>query len=432
LAGGCGSRLGALTRHRCKPALPFGGRYRSVDFTLSNCVNSGFTRIGVATQYRARSLIEHIQQSWWPLLSRARGECLELWAAEQHEEARWYAGTADAVYQNLSAIGQHRPRQVLVLAADHVYRMNYAALVACHRDSGADVTVACQPVPAEQACQFGIMSVAGDEIVAFREKPLGVAGGGDVLASMGVYVFDAERLRSLLDADASRSDSRHDFGRDIIPACVQAPGIRVLAYPFRDPCTGGAGYWRDIGTIDAYWSANMELLAREPALDPDDPDWPIWAAPDRVAPTRMAECAVGRPMRISQAIVAGGCRLEGATVYRSIVSGGVRVGAGSVIEDSILLPGARIGANCHVRKAIVERGIELPDGCSVGLGTMPAVRETETSPGGVTILSPWAIRQPREPARRRRTRTDKTSQTADAADCAGVCQQSGQAHGTLQ
>lgn len=399
LAGGYGSRLGALTRQRCKPALPFGARYRSIDFTLSNCVNSGITRIGLATQYHAHSLITHVQRSWWPFLNRERGEFIELWAAEQREEARWYEGTADAVYQNLAAIERYAPRYVLVLAADHIYRMDYTSLIESHRASGAGVTVACQPVPPAQARHFGIASVDDGEIVAFREKPLDVVGDDRVLASMGVYVFDAALLQRLLREDAARHASRHDFGADVIPACVMAPGVTVAAHSFHDPCSGDIGYWRDIGTVDAYWAANMELLAAKPALTLDDPDWPIWAPPYRSAPTYLAERPGGQSTRISRTIVAGGCRLEGVSLYRSIVSENVQIGSGSVVEDSIVLPGARIGANCHVRRAIVDEDVELPDGSSVGLDTMPAVLQTEVSPGGITVVSTWVRPESEAPAR---------------------------------
>lgn len=386
LAGGHGSRLGALTRGRCKPALPFGGGYRSIDFTLSNCVNSGITQIGVATQYQAQPLIRHIQQSW-NFLNRERGEFVELWAAEQREEARWYAGTADAVYQNLLALDRYRPRYVVVLAADHIYRMDYSALVAFHCDSRADMTVACQPAPAEQAHHFGVMSVNDHEIVDFREKPPDVTGDGEVLASMGVYVFDADLLRTLLRQDAVREASTHDFGRDLIPRCVASSGIRVAAHRFRDPCTGGPGYWRDIGNVDAYWTANMELLAREPSVDFQDSRWPIWAPPDRSPPTRVLQHPDGRQTRIARVIVGGGCRLEGVAILRSVLSSGVQVGAGSVIEDSILLPGACVGADCHIRRAIVDEGFELPATTCMEEYAIPVGQCCERSPGGVTVFS---------------------------------------------
>jgi glucose-1-phosphate adenylyltransferase len=386
LAGGQGSRLGALTQSRCKPALPFGGRYRSIDFTLSNCVNSGITRIGIAAQYQAQSLHRHIQQSW-SFLNRGPGGFLEFWTAQEREPGRWYSGTADAVYQNLMAINRYEPRYVIVLAADHVYRMDYSALLSFHRDNCADVTVACQPVPAEQARHFGVMSVEHDEITAFREKPLAVAGGSDVLASMGVYVFNADLLSSLLLADAGRADSTHDFGRDVIPACVRAPGIRVCAHRFRDPCTGGAGYWRDIGTVDAYWSANMDMLETDQGIDPTDARWPIWSGPDRLPPMNALPEADGFPTIVSNTLVAGGCRIEGATVQRSVLFSGVSIGAGSVVEDSILLPGARVGAGCRIRHAVVDEGMEVSCGTSLGGAATSSGYSCEVSPGGVTVLS---------------------------------------------
>jgi glucose-1-phosphate adenylyltransferase len=397
LAGGQGSRLGLLTRARCKPALPFGGRCRSIDFTLSNCVNSGVTRIAVATQYHAQSLIQHIQESFG-FLNRERGEFIEIWSAEQREQPRSYAGTADAVFQNLTALDRCKPRYVVVLAADHVYRMDYSGLLSFHRESRAGLTIACQPVPAEQARHFGVMTVDRDEVKVFREKPAVVAGSSDVLASMGVYVFDSDLLRTLLRDDAARADSAHDFGRDVIPACVRSPHIRVCAHRLRDPCTGGPGYWRDIGTIDAYWSANMELLTGSGGIDLYDPDWPIWSAPDRFPPTRIPLEPLGRSTVVSQTVVANGCRLEGATVKRSILFNGVHVGTGSVVEDSVLLPGARVGARCRLRRVVIDEGVQVACGTSLGGDAIaPAGCCCEVSAGGVTVVSgPAAVRRPAE------------------------------------
>lgn len=385
LAGGQGTRLGALTRNRCKPALHFGGRYRSIDFTLSNCVNSGVRQIGVATQYQAQSLIRHIHHSWG-FLNRELGEFVEVWPAEQRRAPHWYKGTADAVFQNLATIDDYRPRYVLVLAADHVYRMNYGDLLTSHHQSGADVTVACHAVRAQDARHFGIMSVDRDEVSDFREKPQDCVSGADLLASMGVYVFNVELLRELLLEDASRKESRHDFGRDLIPGCVQTAGIRVCAHRLRDPCTGGTGYWRDIGTVDAYWLANMELLGPDGGLDLHDPRWPIWAAPDRSPPTRILPEANGLPTLVSRSIIGNGCQTAGAALNGTILCDDVRVGPGSVIEDSILLPGARIGADCQVRRAIVEENVTIPRGTWLGGGSIPDSGMCEVSDAGVTVL----------------------------------------------
>lgn len=385
LAGGHGTRLGALTRNRCKPALHFGGRYRSIDFTLSNCINSGVRQIGVATQYQSRSLIRHIEQSW-NFLDRESGEFVEIWPAEQAPDPHWYKGTADAVYQNLARIDHYRPRYVIVLAADHVYRMHYGDLLEFHRERGADVTVACNRVPAAQARHFGIMGVEKGEVRTFHEKPQSVPTGTDSLASMGIYVFDVDLLRELLVEDAAGADSRHDFGRDLIPACVKPADIRVFAYPLRDPCTGGPGYWRDIGTVDAYWSANMELLSPGRGLDLHDPRWPIWPTPDRSPPTRVLTQTDGLPTMVSASIVGNGCQLSGAAVRGSIICDNVRVGPGSVIEASILLPGARVGAGCQVRRAIVEENVALPAGTWLGENEVPHAGLCEVSSGGITVL----------------------------------------------
>jgi glucose-1-phosphate adenylyltransferase len=387
LAGGKGLRLGPLTRNRCKPALHFGGAYRSIDFTLSNCVNSGVRRVGVATQYQPNSLVPHIQQGWRHLNRMEFGEFIDIWPAEQRRGSSGYAGTADAVFQNLPNLDRLRPRYVLVLAADHVYRMNYGDILAFHQESGAGVTVACQPVPAEQARHFGIVSVDRHRVREFHEKPRHVAVSPPPLASMGIYVFDAGLVRDLLTQDADRPDSSHDFGRDVIPSCVRSGDIRVHAYSFSDPCTGGAGYWRDIGTIDAYWAASMELLDPRSGLDLRDPRWPIWSIPMRRAPTRILPDDHGACTRIASAIVGNGCDLAAATVRRSVLSDNVCVGAGSLVEDSVLLPNVRVGSGCHLRRVIVDEGVEVPDGTCVGNGTFPVDASCDVSANGISVLS---------------------------------------------
>jgi glucose-1-phosphate adenylyltransferase len=385
LAGGLGTRLGALTRNRCKPALHIGGRYRSIDFTLSNCVNSGVRQIGVATQYQSQSVIRHIHQSWG-FLNRELGEFVEIWPAGQRLDSNGSNGTADAVYQNLAKVDHYRPRYVLVLAADHVYRMNYGDLLEFHRESGAGVTVACHRVPADQARHFGIMSVDHDEVRTFDEKPQCVAIGSDPLASMGIYVFDADLLRELLTEDAACTNSKHDFGRDLIPGCVKSSDIRVCAYPLRDPCTGGPGYWRDIGTVDAYWSANMELLSPSLGFDLRDPRWPIRSTQDRSPPTCVLPQGECLPTLVSGSIVGNGCQFTRAAVHGSILCDNVHVGPGSVIEDSILLPGARVGADCQIRRAIVEENVALPAGTWLGDNEVPDAGLCEVSDNGITVL----------------------------------------------
>ncbi|MEQ9562098.1 MAG: sugar phosphate nucleotidyltransferase, partial [Woeseiaceae bacterium] len=337
------------------------------------------------TQYQSQSLIRHIQQSWG-FLNRELGEFIEIWPAGQRLGSHCYKGTADAVFQNLARLDDYRPRYVLVLAADHVYRMNYGKLLEFHREMGAGVTVACHRVPAGEARQFGIMAVERNEIRSFHEKPQCVATGADALASMGVYVFDANLLRELLTADADCTDSRHDFGKDVIPACVKASDIRVCAYPLRDPCTGGPGYWRDIGTVDAYWRANMELLSPGHGLDIYDPQWPIWSMPDRSPPTRVLPQAEGLPTLVTRSIVGNGCQLSGAVVRGSIVCDNVRVRPGSVIEDSILLPGSRVGPGCRERRAMVEDNVALPNDTWLGDDQIPEAGLCEVSDNGITVL----------------------------------------------
>lgn len=398
LAGGQGKRLGGLTRNRCKPALPFGARFRSIDFTLSNCVNSGLRHIAIATQYQSQTLIPHIRRNWGRDSSPAC-EPVEIWQAEERHQ-HGYSGTADAVYKNLDGIDRHAPRYVLVLAADHVYGMNYADLLEFHREAGADVTIACQPVPPEQARNFGILSVHGDEVSAFHEKPERVDSGSEPLASMGIYVFDAKLLRRLLCEDAHRPDSWHDFGRNVIPACVLSRGIRVCAHPFRDPCTGGPGYWRDIGTVDAYWNASMELLANKPPLDLYSPDWPIRPTAGQSAPSRLPAERRGRAALISRSIVADHSRIEGAVIHSSVVFSGVSIAPGSIVEDCILLPRARVGAHCRLRRVIVDEDLSVPHHYALDGSTGTTFDGCETSPGGVAVL--WKAPMVRTAAERAR------------------------------
>lgn len=382
LAGGQGTRLGGLTLKRCKPALPFGAHCRSIDFTLSNCLHSGLAHVGVAAQYKADSLVPHLERHWRQG-NPFEGRPVEIWEADARRGGP-YAGTADAVYKNLRAIERLKAKFVLVLAADHVYRMDYAELLDFHRRQGADLTVACHPVVPEEAHHFGIMSVADDEIVAFHEKPVDVDVGPAPLASMGVYVFDAELLAALLREDARRPGSRHDFGRDVVPACVAAPGVRVAAFPHRDPCADAGGYWCDIGTIDAYWEASMALLGADAALDPGDPRWPI-------LPTLNAAAAGGPGCsdgvaRIAGCLAAEDCRIEGATVRRSLLFGGVRIEPGAVVEDSVLLPGAHVGPDCRVHRAIIDEGVVLGARSRVHGAAGIEADGCETSAGGVALV----------------------------------------------
>lgn len=376
LAGGAGSRLGALTRRQCKPALPFAAHYRNIDFTLSNCVNSGLRRIALPTQYQAQSLIEHVTEVWGSL-PRCAGELIELWPAQQRLHGRLYSGTADAVYRNLDSVLAQRPRQVVVLAGDHIYAMDYRPMLEQHRDSGADVTVACVPVPVSQAAGFGILGIdARSRVRSFVEKPpVSTLGSRDdeVLASMGIYVFDAEWLAERLAEDARSSDSAHDFGRDILPLAVGRD--HVDAHLFVDG-QGRARYWRDVGTIEAYWQAHMELLGGRPALDLHDPRWPIRCASEMLPPAQLRHDQLHRSV-VADSMLAGGVLVRGATVVGSVLGTRVQIGEDSHVEEAVVLPDARIGRSCRLRRVIVDAAVVVPDGT--------VMNAEDDRPGGGTI-----------------------------------------------
>jgi glucose-1-phosphate adenylyltransferase len=366
LAGGNGTRLGELTRWQCKPAIPFAGHFRNIDFTLSNCVNSGVRRIGVLTQYKAHSLIAHIVGGW-SFLPRALGEFIEVWPAQQRVHSGWYAGTADAVYQNLDLVLAQRSRYTLVLAGDHVYKMDYRQLIRQHAASGAGVTVACVPVPIESAGAFGVLGV--DErysVNSFIEKPapatLSSNGSPTVLASMGIYVFTTDYLVQLLNRDAAQMESAHDFGRDILPLTVREG--QASAHMFLDEA-GRPGYWRDVGTLDSFWQTHMELLAATPPMDLYDASWPIRTLPECLPPAKLVEDA-GRRGFVANSMLSAGSVVGCATVTRSVLSTNVRVGDGSMLDEAVVLPNARIGANCRLRRVIIDSGVEVPDGTVAG------------------------------------------------------------------
>ena len=366
LAGGNGTRLGELTRWQCKPAIAFAGQYRNIDFTLSNCVNSDVRRIAVLTQYKAHSLITHLVGGW-SFLPRALGEFIEVWPAQQRLHSGWYAGTADAVFQNLDLVLAQRSRYTLVLAGDHIYKMDYRKLLAQHVASGAGVTVACVPVPLESASFFGVLGVDEQHNVhSFIEKPapatLPASPSATVLASMGIYVFTTDYLAQLLARDAGQLASAHDFGRDILPYAVREN--QMGAHMFLDE-DGRPGYWRDVGTIESYWQTHMELLAAKPPIDLYDARWPIRTLPEALPPAKLAEDS-GRRGFVASSMLSGGTVVGCATVTRTVLSTNVRVGDGSTLDEVVVLPNARIGANCRLRRVIVDSGVVVPDGTVIG------------------------------------------------------------------
>jgi glucose-1-phosphate adenylyltransferase len=387
LAGGNGTRLGELTRWQCKPAIAFGGHFRNIDFTLSNCVNSGLRRVAVLTQYKAQTLITHITAGW-SFLAKPLGEFVEVWPAQQRLHKAWYAGTADAVHQNLDLVLAQRSRYTLVLAGDHIYKMDYRKLIERHARSGADVTVACVAIPMKEASSFGVLGVDTDHRVrSFIEKPAPGSLGftqDSVLASMGVYVFTTGYLADRLRLDASNPDSAHDFGRDILPAAVRED--HVVAHPFTD-ASGRPSYWRDVGTLQAYWQAHMELLVPEPPIDLYDPAWPIITLAEPLPPARLLFDSA-RQGSVANSLLAGGVVIRGAAVTNSVLSSNVQIAAGSTLDEAVALPGARIGSNCRLRRVIIDAGMRIPDGTVVGAGTdlMGAGTEAGEEPR-VTLLA---------------------------------------------
>jgi glucose-1-phosphate adenylyltransferase len=394
MAGGKGARLGPLTEWRAKPAVPFGGNFRIIDFTLSNCINSGIRRIGVLTQYKAYSLIRHVQRGWG-FLRGEFGEFVELLPPQQWLGERWYAGTADAVYQNLDIVSRHAPEFVLVLAGDHIYKMDYGPMIARHMENDADLTVGCVSVPRDRASEFGVMSTdGGGRVIGFEEKPVDpVAMPNDAtksLASMGIYVFNREFLVAQLTADARDPDSSHDFGKNIIPRLID--DCRVYAYPFVEP-NGGESYWRDVGTVDAFWESNLELAHVVPPLDLYDRDWPIWTYQEQLPPAKFVFDDPGRRGVAVNSLIASGCVISGASVARSLLFCNVRVENYSVIDEAVILPDASIGANCRLRKVVIDKGCIIPPGTVIGEDPEADRKRFFVTPGGVTLVTPSMLGQ---------------------------------------
>ena len=394
LAGGRGSRLRDLTDWNAKPAVPFAGKFRIIDFTLSNCMNSGIRRIGVLTQYKAHSLIQHIQRGWG-FLRGEFNEFVELLPAQQRTTGEaWYSGTADAVYQNLDIIRGHDPEFVLVLAGDHIYKMDYGKMLAHHVRAKADATVACIEVPRQIASGFGVMSVDDNgNVLRFDEKPddpLPIPGKPDrALASMGIYIFSARFLYDLLDRDALDPSSSHDFGKDLIPALVGRR--KVVAHRFQDSCVmdGGAeeAYWRDVGTIDAYWEANVDLTTVTPALNLYDQNWPIWTYQAQLPPAKFVFDADNRRGMAVDSMVSGGCIISGATVRRSLLFSNVRVNSYCLVEDSVVLPDVDLGRHSRLRRCIIDSGCVVPPGLVVGEDSEMDARRFYRTEAGVTLIT---------------------------------------------
>lgn len=405
LAGGRGSRLHQLTDWRAKPAVPFGGKFRIIDFTLSNCVNSGVRRIGVATQYKSQSLIRHLQLGW-SFLDGRLGEFIEIMPAQQQvNESQWYRGTADAIFQNLREIRHARPEYVLVLSGDHIYRMDYGRILASHAERAADLTVACIEAPIEEARGFGVMAVDAEQrIMSFEEKPAAptpMPGRPDTaLASMGIYVFNARFLFEQLQRDADDPRSSHDFGKDVIPHCVKR--YRSYAQNFAESHVGDPGkepYWRDVGTLDAYWEANMDLVQVTPHLNLYDDNWPIWTWQPQSPPGKFVFDDDGRRGMAVDSTVSGGCIVSGAIVRRSMLFSGVHVHSFSLIEDSIVLPQVQIGRSCILKKCIIDKNCVIPEGTQIGVDPAADRKRFHVTPSGITLVSREMLGQDVSPLR---------------------------------
>jgi len=374
LAGGKGTRLEPLTRDRAKPAVPFGGIYRIIDFTLSNCLNSGLRRIQVLTQFKSRSLDRHIRRGW-NFLASELGDTIEVLPPQQRIDESWYQGTADALYQNIYSIEKDAPLDILILAGDHIYKMDYSDMIRTHRERDADLTIGTIPVPLSESRQVGILTTDRDgRVLDFLEKPLTAPPmpevPGHCLGSMGIYAFKTRVLFEQLCEDAARTDSSHDFGKDVIPQMIVS-GDRVFSHRYTDPRTGGLPYWRDVGTLDAYYQANMDLIEAEPKLELYDDDRPIRTWQPQVPPPKFlhfefGEAGTARRGTAENSLISPGCILSGGTVRRSVLSPRVRVNSYAVVEDSILLEGVDVGRYSRIRRTIIDKDVKLPPYTVIG------------------------------------------------------------------
>jgi len=390
MAGGRGERLKDLTLHRCKPATPFGGKFRIIDFVLSNCVNSGIRQIFLMTQYKGQSLIQHVQRGW-SYLRGEFGEFIDVVPAQQQVGVHWYRGTADCVYQNIELIRALHPKHVLVLAGDHIYKMDYGPMIAYHVEKGADITVGVVEVPPETARDFGVLSVTDwNRVTKFTEKPKEpetIPSRPDVaLASMGIYVFNARLLEKLLIADATDDKSAHDFGKNVIPAAIDL--LHVAAYPFTDVKTRAQAYWRDVGTVDAFYDANIELVHVAPELNLYDEEWPIWTYQLHQPPAKFVLDEVGRRGTAVDSMVSGGCIISGAHVNQSLLFSSVRVEERSTISRAVVLPNVKIGAGCVVDRAILDENCEIPDGMQIGVDRATDAARFHFTDNGVVLVTP--------------------------------------------
>lgn len=396
LAGGKGSRLKALTQKQPKPSLHFGGKFRIIDFTLSNCINSGIYRVGILTQYYSHHLIQHIQHSW-SFLNGKTNEFIEIFPAQQKQDAEdWYQGTADAIFQNLDVISQYQAKYIIVLAGDHIYKMDYSRMLLDHVEKGSQCTVACIEVPCSQASEFGIMDINDDEqIINFIEKPQfppSMPGKPySALASMGVYIFDAQYLYELLAEEQQKQNTQHDFGKNLIPKAVQQG--KAWAHPFSRSCVysdfnmGASPYWRDVGTIDAYWNANIDLVSAKPALDMYDPHWSIRTSHSPLAPARFIQGESPQSPQITNTLINAGSIVEDAKIANSVIFQNVRVNAHSQLDACVILPDVSIGYACRLRRCIIDSGCVLPNKLVIGEDPQWDAQHFYRSEGGIVLVT---------------------------------------------
>ncbi|WP_136617617.1 MULTISPECIES: glucose-1-phosphate adenylyltransferase [Mesorhizobium] len=394
LAGGRGSRLKELTDRRAKPAVYFGGKTRIIDFALSNALNSGIRRLGVATQYKAHSLIRHLQRGW-NFLRPERNESFDILPASQRvSETQWYEGTADAVYQNIDIIEAYGPEYMVILAGDHIYKMDYEMMLRQHVDANADVTVGCLEVPRMEATGFGVMHVDGkDNIIAFVEKPADPPGIPDkpefALASMGIYVFKTKFLMEQLRRDAAEPGSSRDFGKDIIPYIVQHG--KAIAHRFAKSCVRSTAeneaYWRDVGTVDAYWEANIDLTDITPELDLYDRDWPIWTYAELKPPAKFVHDEDGRRGSAVSSLVSGDCIVSGASLKRSLIFTGARINSYSTLEEVVMLPDVHVGRNAMLKRVVIDHGVRIPEGLVVGEDPVLDAKRFRVSEKGICLVT---------------------------------------------
>ena len=391
LAGGAGERLFPLTRDRAKPAVPFGGNYRIIDITLSNCINSGLRRVYILTQYKALSLNRHVREGWTGIVAQELGEFIEILPPMQRVSANWYMGTADAVYQNIYSIGAEQPKHVLILSGDHIYKMNYGKMLDYHRECGTDVTLATLPIEPNECSQFGIVEVSrSGEVIGFQEKPKTTElrspfNPNKVDASMGVYIFNTDVLLPALMKDAEDPNSKHDFGHNILPAILG--NYKMYAYNFVDENKQEALYWRDVGTLEAYFDANMDVASVSPTFNLYDASWPMRTRVRQYPPAKFVFGEPGRTGMAINSVISAGCIVSGAVVRNSVLSQDVRVNSYSEVDSSIIFSHVNIGRHCRIRRAIIDRDVHIPEGTVIGHDQAEDRRNYFVTPSGITVVT---------------------------------------------